>query len=223
MSVSIQVKVNPNLYLRDPQDTNLGRSIIEQGILLLDELGLEKFTFKKLAERIGSTEASIYRYFSNKHAFLVYLLSWYWEWMKFRLDFNTMNVESPKEKLKIAIKTIVDNIKLSTPAEYIDREALHRIVIAESTKAYHIKEVDEENKKGFFLTYKALSGKIASIIKDINPEFPYPNALASNLLEMGNNQIYFAEHLPRLTDLHRKDLNNEVEKLLTFFAFKLIE
>lgn len=57
MSASIQIKVNPNIYLRDPQETPLGKNIIKQGILLMDEIGLERFTFKKLGERIPCTEA----------------------------------------------------------------------------------------------------------------------------------------------------------------------
>ena len=225
MAVSIQITVNSDLYIRDPQDTKLGKKIIEHSIFLIDEIGLENFTFKKLADRIGSTEASIYRYFENKHLLLVYLLSWYWEWMKFRIDFNTMNISDPKEKLRIIIKTAVDSIRLSTPAEYIDRDALHRIVMSEGTKAYHIKEVDEENKKGFFLTYKSLSKKIADIILEANSSFPYPSALASTLLEMSNNHIFFAQHLPSLTDVSCKNnnLEAEVEELLSFFTFKLIE
>ncbi|MEN0002890.1 MAG: TetR/AcrR family transcriptional regulator, partial [Bacteroidota bacterium] len=79
------------------------------------------------------------------------------------------------------------------------------------------------NKKGFYLTYKALNHKIAKIIKEINTEYPYPNALASTLLEMANNHIYFAQHLPSMTDVTIKDGNlTEVEELLKSFAFGLI-
>ena len=39
------------------------------------------------------------------------------------------------------------------------------IIIAESTKAYHIKNIDEENKEGFFLNYKYLAAKVANVIK----------------------------------------------------------
>lgn len=224
MGVSVQINVNEKLYLRDPQESKLGKKIIEHGILLIDEIGLEYFTFKKLADRIQSTEASIYRYFENKHRFLLYLLSWYWEWMKFRIDFNTMNITEPKERLTIVIKTIVDTVRLSQPPSYIHREALHNIVLREGTKAYHIKEVDEENSKGYFLTYKSLSKKIASIMLDVNPSFMYPNALASTLLEMTNNHIYFAQHLPSLTDIDAgaKNLEADVEEMMTLFVEKLL-
>ncbi len=224
MAVSVQIKVNSNLYLRDPQETKLGKKIIKEGIILIDKIGIESFTFKKLATAMSSTEASIYRYFENKHALLVYLVSWYWEWVRFRIDFNSMNVIDPRRRLRITIKTIIDTIRLATPAEYIDRDLLHNIVIKEGIKAYHISDVDKENKMGFFTPYKALGQKIADIISAVNPDFPYPNTFASNLLEMSNNQMYFAQHLPKLTDINMENgKTEELEKLLEFFVFKLID
>ena len=77
----IQIQLNDNLYLRDPQETELGRNIVNNSIELIDEIGFEKFTFKKLATKIESTEASIYRYFENKHRLLIYLIAWYWNWI----------------------------------------------------------------------------------------------------------------------------------------------
>jgi len=224
MAVTIQIKLNDKLYLRDPQNTKLGRKIIEYGILLIDELGLEDFTFKKLADRIESTEASIYRYFENKHLLLVYLLCWYWEWMRFRVQFYTTNIDDPEQKLRIAIDTIVDTAKRNTAVEFVDEEVLHRIVIAEGTKAYHTKSVDKENKKGFFLTYKALCREIAKIIEEIRPDYRYPHTLASTMLEMANDHIYFAEHLPRLTDIKVSEGDfSQVKTMLEDFAFGLIK
>ena len=214
MSIFIQMQLNERLYLKNPQDTKLGKKIIQYSIILIDEIGFEAFTFKKLAERINSTEASVYRYFENKHRLLVYLLCWYWEWMKFHIDYNTMNIEDPKQKLKIAISAIVDTSRRNTSIQF---------VVAEATKAYHTKQVDEENKEGFFLTYKSLAKRIAKIIKEVNPDYAYPRALASTLLEMANNHIYFAQHLPSLTDIEVKEGDlSQVEELLEDFAFGLL-
>ncbi len=221
--VTIKLQINPNLYVRDPQGTKLGQRIVRHSILLIDELGFEQFTFRKLAKEIKSTEASIYRYFENKHALLVYLVNWYWEWMKFRIDFNTMNIKNPIKRLKIVISCIVDTAKRNTSIEFVDEDVLHRIVVAEGTKAYHTKEVDEQNHYGYFLSYKSLSEKIAQGLLDVNPTFPYPRALASNLLEMANNQVYFAQHLPRLTDIQiEQDDLSQVIKVLEYFAFQLL-
>ena len=223
LKVTINLDINKNLYLKNPEKTKLGRRIVQHSIRLIDEIGLESFTFKKLAEQIGSTEASIYRYFENKHLLFVYLVNWYWEWMKFRVGFFTMNINDPKEQLEAAIRVIVDTTQRSTSIDYVDTEALHRIMVTEGPKAYHKKNVDEENKEGFFLSYKALCGKIADIIMDVNPEFIYPRSLASTLLETANNNIYFAQHLPRLTDIrYEKGYLEEVVRMLFTFAMGCI-
>ena len=58
--------MNEKLFVRNPEQTELGRKIIEFSIKLIYENGFEAFTFKKLAEVIGSTEAGIYRYFEKQ-------------------------------------------------------------------------------------------------------------------------------------------------------------
>lgn len=224
MAIGIKISLHKGLYLKDPQETSLGQKIIKHSILLIDAIGFESFNFKKLAECMESTEASVYRYFENKHMLLLYLVSWYWEWISYSIDFNTMNIENPKRRLKIIIDTLVSASKESPTIDYVNESVLHRIIIAEGSKAYHIKAVDKENKEGFFVNYQQLSEKVANVIMELNPAFPYPHALASNLFEMANNQIYFAEHLPRLTDVKVKDNNyKEVEKMLEYFAFSLLE
>lgn len=224
MAISIKINLNPHLYLRDPQATKLGQKIIQHSILLIDKIGFESFNFKKLAEAMKSTEASIYRYFENKHLLLIYLESWYWEWVSFLIDIHTMNIEDPQRRLKIIIKTLVYASKDNPSIHYVNESVLHRVVIAEGTKAYHTKSVDKENQKGLFLNYKQLSEKVAAVITEIKADFPYPRALASNLFEMANNHIYFAKHLPRLTDVKVKGENfDEVEKMLEYFAFTLLQ
>ncbi len=222
--ISVKLELNDRLYQKDPQETDLGRNIVKHSILLIDELGFEKFNFKKLAERIKSTEASIYRYFENKHNLMIYLLNWYWEWMKVRIDFNTINITDPIQKFELTLNIIVDTANRNTTIDFVDEDILHRIVVAEGTKAYHTKSIDRDNKEGFFLSYKSLCKKVADIILEINPRFPYPRALASTLIEMSNNNLYFAEHLPRLTDINfnKGKLSKQVVELLKYFAFGVI-
>jgi len=222
--LSVELKINEKLYKANPQRTDLGRKILQHSILMIDELGLERFNFKKLAKRIHSAEASIYRYFENKHLLLIYLVNWYWEWMRFRIELKTMDMEDPVQRLEGVISCIVDTAKRNTNIAFIDEDVLHRIVVAEGTKAYHNKAVDDQNQDGFFLSYKALCKKVAEIILENNADFPYPRAMASNMLEMANNHIYFAEHLPRLTEVKASgDVLRQVEQLLLYFAWRLIK
>jgi|APTNR8051073442_1049403.scaffolds.fasta_scaffold00574_12 AcrR family transcriptional regulator len=223
MAIGIVIKLNEKLFLRDPQETKLGRRIIRESIVLIDDIGFEAFTFKKLAERIHSTEASVYRYFENKHLLLVYLLSWYWEWMRYCIEMNIQNIADPHERLKIAISNIIAASRPNPVIDFVDEDILHRIVISEAIKAYHTKQIDQENKYGFFLTYKTLCGAVAQLIREASPNFRYPKALASTLLEMSNDHPFFALHLPSLTDVEVKNGDlSQVEQLLMDFAFGLI-
>ncbi len=197
----IRIAINEQVFLKDPDSTKLGQKIVTNGIALIDEIGFESFTFKKLAKRIGSTEASIYRYFENKHKLLIYLVSWYWNWLEYQLIFLSQNIDDSWAKFYIAIKVISQPHLLTDDQIHIDKTALHRIVIRESPKAYLSKEVDLDNKEGYFLSYKRLCGRIADIARTICPDYPYPRALVSTLIESAHNQMFFAAHLPRLTDL----------------------
>jgi len=224
MSAAILFELSPELYKTNPQSTDLGRSIIENSILMLDEKGLEQFTFKKLANEINSTEASIYRYFENKHQLLIYLVSWYWEWLSYLISNDLKNIEDPKQKLKIVIHNIVFATEDNPVIEYVNESILHKILIAEGSKAYHTKAVDDEYKDGMFQSYKALVRMIAEVITEVNPSFKYPRSLASNLVEMSNNQAFFALHLPTLTDIKaEKQKDKKIETMLEYFAFKLLE
>jgi AcrR family transcriptional regulator len=215
--------MNQSLCSRDPQDTELGKRILKHSILLIDDIGFEAFTFKKLALEIGSAEKSIYRYFENKHMLLLFLTSWYWEWVNYLINVNIKNLVDPRKKLEIAIRNIVEATTENTLNEYINENILHRVVINEGAKSYHTHAVDDENKVGLFLSYKSLVNTVAEITTEVNPEFPYSISLASNLFEMANNQVYFAQHLPSMTNLGNKEGHeDELVEMLIFFAYKLL-
>ncbi len=223
MSVELKISLNKGLYLKDPQDSELGRKIIRHSIILIEKIGIESFTFKKLSLEIHSTEASIYRYFMNKHILLLYLVNWYWEWVNYLIKINTMNINNPKTKLQIIIHSFVSASRENPMVEYVNENKLQKIVISDGMKVYHTKEVDSENSKGFFKSYKNLALTVSKVINEVNPTFKYPYTLATNLFEMSNNQVFFAQHLPKLTDISIKENEyDEVEKMLNYFVDKLI-
>lgn len=224
MSATIKIELNEKLFLRDPEQTELGKNIVAESIHIIDEVGFEQFTFKKLAEKLNSTQASVYRYFENKHKLLVYLISWYWVWLDYQISFWTNNVPDPREKLKIIISIISRSGRRDNTFTHIDEGALFRIVVAESSKAYLTKEVDADNKEGLFREYKALCKKIGKVVTDINPHYPFPHALVSTLFETGKKQIFFAQHLPSLTEAEVKGENySSIAEFLTHLAFASID
>ena len=198
--MNISIQVSSTLYLKDPTSSEIGLKILTEGIQLMQDLGFEAFTFKKLAQNIQSTEATIYRYFENKHNFLLYLINWYWGIISYRLMLATANVPDLKQQLSNSISVLTG---LPDPSQlgYIAEEMqLKQIVIQESGKALHTKMVDDENQNGIYLNYKSIVSTVAELVKTIDPSFPYPEMLISNLIENANHQRFFSVHLPRLTN-----------------------
>ncbi len=198
---NIKIQVNPNLFLKNPESSKLGRKILQGGVELIDELGFEDFTFKKLAVKIESTEASIYRYFVSKHKFLLYLNAWYWAWMEYRFVFATANIASPEERLLKALTLLTEKVEVDGNIPHINETTLYKIVISESTKAYSTKSVDDDNNLGAYLGYKQLVQHTCDIVLEINPNYKYPHMLITTVIEGSHHQRFFSEHLPRLTDV----------------------
>ncbi len=197
---SIKLEINEKIYKKDPQSSELGKKIIEHGILLIHELGFEDFTFKKLGVQIGSNESSIYRYFENKHKLLLYLTSWYWGWLEYQLVFSTNSIQDKNQKLKKAIEIITREIEEDSSFSYINEVVLNKIIINEYSKSYLTKEVDKENKEGYFIIYKRLADRLSEMISLVNPEYPFPTSLASTLLEGSLHQYFLRDHFTSLTE-----------------------
>jgi len=219
--LQVHMAIDSNLYCKDPESSDLGKKIVMNGIKMIHELGYESFTFKKLGTQIHSNESSIYRYFESKHTFLIYLVNWYWSWVEFKLELLTTNVFSAEEKLDKAIQLLTEQVKEDDTFTFINQVTLNKIIIAESVKAYHTKQVDKENEKGFYKTYKRVVQRVCDFVLEINPQFKFPHMLVSTIIEGAHHQRFFSEHLPSLTDFE-EGKNNIVEfyKQLTKDALK---
>jgi AcrR family transcriptional regulator len=200
MQMQLQIKMNDNLFLHNPQETELGKNILHHSILLIHKNGLEDFTFKKLAAAAGTTEASVYRYFENKHRLLTYLVSWYWSWLDYQISFTTNNVKKPEVKLKNIIRLLATPVKDDQSISYINESILHEIVVEQGAKAYLTKHVAEDNKLELFKPYKDLCHRIGDIILEYNPDYKYPHSLSSTIIEIAHLQKFFKYNLPSLTD-----------------------
>ncbi|GAB3890712.1 TetR/AcrR family transcriptional regulator [Larkinella knui] len=227
MEYTVVVRMNEKLFLRDPESSELGRRIVRQGILLMAEIGFEDMTFRKLADRINTKEASIYRYFENKHRLLVYLVAWYWQWLEYQVLFQTNNLTDSREKLERILKLLllkdVSQSGVSTTADDLDILALHSVVIQEASKAYLTRHVTEDNKEQLFKPYKDLCGRIAGIILEYRPAYPYARSRASSIIETAHYQAFFMKYLPSLTDfgtLPTSQLTEE-DRLLGFLRHLL--
>lgn len=214
------IQINKSLYIKDPSVSELGTNIVRGSIQLIDTLGFHDFTFRKLSLEIGTTEASIYRYFENKNKLMLYLINWYWWCIKTRISSETDRLESPESRLKKVIHILTTIPSTDTSSSFSVERALKTIIINESAKVVLTKEVDSVNNEGVFSVYKEVVERVAELIKEINSNYPYSNMLVSSMIEGSNQQHFFARHLPRLTNKsHEKDT---IESFYMDLIFKAI-
>jgi len=223
MQVDFKVKMNEKLYLRDPEGTNVGKQIIKKSVTMISEMGYEQFTFKKLAIEISSTEATVYRYFENKHKLLIYLVDWYWAFVEFQVIFQLNNMVDPAEKIRKLIDILVWEDNARAVFSELDQQSLYYIAIAEGSKTYLSKDVDTLNKDFLFKPYKDLCGRIALLFSAYNPKYKYPSSLASTLVESAHMQYFFMHHLPRLGDYSKKKSPKEIEAFLEQLVFGVLD
>jgi AcrR family transcriptional regulator len=221
MEYSLKIKVNDKIFLKDPDSTELGKQIVKNSIDLICKIGFESFTFKKLSLLINSTEASIYRYFENKHRLLLYITNLYWSYMHYIVTYH-LKGKDVAEKLNNLVEIVTQIPDLPIQLEF-NKEALNKIVIQESSKTFLIEEVNKVNKENMFQSYKDLCQVISSLIYEYNPNYKYPHSLASTLLEVAHSQQFFAEHLPRLTDVTKVGKKDYTKRFLLNLLFKILD
>ncbi len=223
MKLQFHITMNEALFLRNPETSDLGKNILQHSVLLIHQNGFEAFTFKKLAEQIGTTETGIYRYFENKHKLLVYITAWYCCWLEFQIQYQTNNIKDPVVKLKRVINLLAKAAEDDEQTSYMDEGLLHQIVIAEGSKAYLTKQVSEDNKQQFFKPYKDLCATIGTFISECNPKYKYPRSLASTIIEMAHFQNFFMNNLPSLTDFGKKKEEAEIVAFLNDLVFSSLK
>ncbi len=217
---SVKIAINEKVFLKDPESSDLGKRIVENSILLIDKIGFEAFTFKKLGDMIGSNESSIYRYFENKHKLLVYLTSWYWGWLEYQLVFATNSIADPKEKLARAIAIVTRNTVEDQTFTHVNEVLLNKIVVNESSKSFLTKEVDQENKDGYFVIYKRMVNRLEEMIRAVDPSYAYPTSLASTVLDSTLHQHFLQDHFPTLTNC---DTTHSPGEFVADLVFKIVK
>lgn len=216
----IKISVPEKIFLKDPESSDLGKRIIGHSILLIDEMGFDSFTFKKLGTAIGSNESSIYRYFESKHKLLLYLTSWYWAWMEYQLVFGTLNMPNSKDQLLKAIEIVTKPSEIDNDFLHIDEIKLSRIIVNEYSKSYLTKEVDSENREGYFVAYKRLITRLRDIVLELKPNYKYASSIASTIVQGALHQHFLKAHFQTITDCNDKVSPTDFFKELTLNAIK---
>lgn len=222
MDYSLSFRVNEKIYVRDPEGTELGRQMVKRAIDLIYDLGFEAFTFKKLALQMNTTEATIYRYFENKHRLLLYILNWYWSYMEYLVVVQLEPIQDLRAKIERVVELFTRELPERLGQADYNKNVLHQIVISESSKVYLVKEVKEINENEVFKPYKDLCARISDLIKLYQPAYLFPHSLSTTLIETAHSQLFFSTHLPKLTDVDAANKPTFVEQYLKDLVFKAI-
>ena len=110
------------------------------------------FTYNKLDEKIKFAEASVYKYFENKYLLVLFLVNWYW--VTYLINFNSININDYRNKLRIIIHSFVSASKDNASLVYVNNSKFYNNAISEGGKTYHNKNLDHENSKVFLVVIK---------------------------------------------------------------------
>ncbi|HEX4886773.1 MAG TPA: TetR/AcrR family transcriptional regulator [Luteibaculaceae bacterium] len=212
----LQINVHPKIYLKDPRSSELGRGILLEGLHLMHQLGLEEFTFRKLAMHIHTTESSIYRYFETKHKLLLFYESWYWSWVAYRIQFEISNIEQVDERIRRLIGVLAYQPEPHERYGLFAVKTVKDVVVSESVKSYFVKSVDDNQRAGYFGPYLRVVERLSELIEELEPAYPFANALATTVVEGVLHQQHFAGHIPALTNF------NPASDALTEFFNQLV-
>ncbi len=85
---------------RDAQKTELRQTILDAAGALFLEVGYERFSMRQVAERIGYTATTIYRYFENKDALIFAIVDLGFERFGRALDDAARSTSDPIERIE---------------------------------------------------------------------------------------------------------------------------
>lgn len=215
------IEPDAGLALRDTTSP-MGMRILTEGLVLMNEIGLEAFTFKKLAERMGSTEATMYHYFANKQRLLQYYFQVYWLWLATYCQQEGRGLKDPVDRLHGDIRAICGLWPADARAAQFDPAELRELVINEGSKSFLHKNVDSDNERKVFKPYKDLCAHIAAEVKACSPRTKHARSFATTLVEMAHSLEFAMEHLPALTELSERRDSRQLAMFLTDLADRYV-
>lgn len=222
MIAHYHLEPDASLTLRST-NSPMGKRILAMGIDLMLELGLEAFTFKKLAERMGSTELTVYHYFANKQRLLQYYFQLYWMWLHTYCVQEGRTLKDPRARLHGDVKALCGIWQADSMAAQINPAKLRALVIAEGSKSFQHKNVDADNQLKLFKPYKDLCGHVATELKACSPRMRSPRSFATTLVEMAHSLEFAMHHLPALTELSEKRDRKQLAAFLSDLADRYLK
>ncbi|MBL7812132.1 MAG: TetR/AcrR family transcriptional regulator [Bacteroidetes bacterium] len=193
----VRVSLPPVLYIKNPQETALGQSLLEHAAACISRDGLEEFNFRKLAQAAGCTEATVYRYFENKHKLVLLLMNLFWGYVDFQIQ-QRIRFEPKAEAALNACLNELGNLQLHEIHNPHFAELLVHLAAREGVKMHLGKDIHAETQDGSLTHYLRLLQTVEDLLR-LN-HVSYPRALAGLLLDSALQQHFYRHNEPLLTD-----------------------
>ncbi len=208
LTLPLKITVDEHLFIKDPADTAVGGKLLHCALELIGEDGFENFTFRRLANEAGTTEATVYRYFENKQMLFSYLVAWYWNSLHLQVLIRTRSIRNAEKKIDEIIRLLIQPVAIPGDLYSGREQKLFRIVVHESPRIFAFKtDSTAEVGKARLHAYQRFINVFAAAIQEFRPAYPYPNMLAVAAAESAHLQLLIAEATPELTlpEMHRKN------------------
>ncbi|MBT8235415.1 MAG: TetR/AcrR family transcriptional regulator, partial [Bacteroidia bacterium] len=88
--------------------------------------------------------------------------------------------------------------------------------VNESSKSFLTKEVDQEDKEGYFVAYKGIITRLKDMISALDPNYAHPTSLASTIIEGALHQQFLRDHFDSITDCDKEITPNAFFDNLVF-------
>jgi len=122
--------------------------------------------------------------------------------------------------LKKAVEIVTRPVQKDISYTFIDEVVLYRIIVNENSKSFLTKEVDQENKEGYFSAYKRIVKRLKDMIISVDPKYVHPTSLASTIMEGALHQHFLRDHFKSITDCDKNEVTPK--DFFTNLVFKVL-
>ncbi len=222
MITQLRLEVPAELFIKDPFSSELGAKIVEAAIQLINKIGYEDFTFKKLALSCKTTEATIYRYFHSKQQLLAYLCALYWSYTTLIIELEGEKLNSnSKKQLGSLLQILSNNVELKSLSNTLLIEELFRLVIKQWPKVNHLDGEQNTYLNDAVNAYKKVTQLFANVLHTIQPKLRYSLVYADTIVMAIHNYALNSCREKEFT-IDKKSFSKEIQKFSEQLTQKII-
>ncbi|MCS6823062.1 MAG: hypothetical protein NZ529_02115 [Cytophagaceae bacterium] len=192
-----KVKLNKNLYLRNPYQPEYGGEIVPKRLRICAKFGVESFIYETPTLYVYLTEAFIYRYFTNKYN-LTLTTSLDWRYFTSGIQLKTHYFSS-----RTLNRLGAPGMTFFMTKHIIDSHT-SEMAIPEPGKSYVTTKAEQAIKENVFTENKNLCTLIAHVVLEKNHSYIYPKTSENPYTQATHLQMYFNLLVPDVSDIKHR-------------------